>query len=257
MLIANAMVVVDAYLDLAGRQLDGVGTTRIIHSAVGEEALDRFSASPQVRRASVGLVRARTYVRAARQTIGDIADEVARGADSRGGGPAIAGAAVRDGGRVERARRANPGRDIPRPCRAGRAAPHLVGGPELHRARANQHAGRGPVGCQAAAKQPRGTVLKGHGLGANLVRVESQPRVASGDRLARHWSARIAASWCAMTSSVCIRTEEVSGFPPAVGLAGCDLGERSCRAHRAGPTGLVRLCPPTSGLLHPLLHGVE
>lgn len=84
MLIANAMVVVDAYLDLAGRQLDGVGTTRIIHSAVGEEALDRFSASPQVRRASVGLVRARTYVRAARQTIGDIADEVARGADSRG-----------------------------------------------------------------------------------------------------------------------------------------------------------------------------
>jgi hypothetical protein len=85
MLIEDGLVVVDAYLDGAGRQLDGVGATRSTLPAVGQEAPDWFSASTQARRVSTALVRARTYVRAAKQTIGDIADDVACGADSRVG----------------------------------------------------------------------------------------------------------------------------------------------------------------------------
>ncbi|CAN5272866.1 hypothetical protein BH11ACT1_BH11ACT1_14280 [soil metagenome] len=85
MLAEDGLVVADAYLDQARRHLERVDPTRSTPSAAGDEALDRFSASERVRGTSVGLERARTYLRAARQTIGDVADEVARGSVGRVG----------------------------------------------------------------------------------------------------------------------------------------------------------------------------
>lgn len=85
MLIDERLVVADAYLDRARFHLDRVDPTLTTPSAAGDEALDRFSASQQLRRASVGLERARTYLRAAQQTIGDVADDVALGFVGRAG----------------------------------------------------------------------------------------------------------------------------------------------------------------------------
>lgn len=85
MLIEDGLVVVDAYLDRARLHLDRVDPTLTTHAAAGDEALDRFSASRRLRPASVDLERARTYVRAAQQTIGDVADDVARGFVGRSG----------------------------------------------------------------------------------------------------------------------------------------------------------------------------
>lgn len=84
MLIDDGLVVADAYLDRARLHLDRVDPTLTTPSAAGDEALDRFSAS-QRRPAPVGLERARTYLRAAQQTIGDVADDVARGSVDRAG----------------------------------------------------------------------------------------------------------------------------------------------------------------------------
>jgi diaminopimelate decarboxylase len=49
------------------------------------KAHDQFAVSKRVRRAGAGLERARAYVRAAQQTIGDIVDGVARGWDGQVG----------------------------------------------------------------------------------------------------------------------------------------------------------------------------
>ncbi len=84
MLAADGMAVVDAYLDRARLYLDGVDLVLLsTPSAAGDVASDRCSASQQVRRASVGMARARTYLRAAQQSIGDVADDVARGSVDR------------------------------------------------------------------------------------------------------------------------------------------------------------------------------
>ena len=83
MLIDDGLVVADAYLDRARLHLDRVDLTLTTPSAAGDEAPDRCSASQRVRRASVGLERARTYLRAAQQTISDVADDVARGSVGR------------------------------------------------------------------------------------------------------------------------------------------------------------------------------
>src|SRR5665647_1820346 len=85
MLTENGLVVADAYLDRARFHLDRVDPTLTTPSAAGDEALDRVSASQQLRPASVGLERARTYLRAAQQTIGDVADDVACGSVGRAG----------------------------------------------------------------------------------------------------------------------------------------------------------------------------
>lgn len=79
------LVAADAYLDRARLHLNKVERTLTTASAAGDEALDRFSASQQLRPASVSLERARTYLRAAQQTIGDVADDVARGSVGRAG----------------------------------------------------------------------------------------------------------------------------------------------------------------------------
>lgn len=81
--IDDGLVIAGAYLDRTWLHLDVVDPTLSTSSAAGDEALDRFSASQQVRRASVGLERARTYLRAAQQSIGDVADDVARGSVDR------------------------------------------------------------------------------------------------------------------------------------------------------------------------------
>jgi len=83
MLIDGGLVVADAYLDRTWLYLDGVDPTLSTPSAAGDVVPDRCSASQQVRRASVGLERARTYLRAAQQTISDVADDVARGSVGR------------------------------------------------------------------------------------------------------------------------------------------------------------------------------
>jgi len=85
MLAEDGLVAADAYLDQARRYLERVDPTLSTPSAAGDEAPDRFSASQQARRASVGLERARTYLRAAQQTIGDVADDVAPGSVGRVG----------------------------------------------------------------------------------------------------------------------------------------------------------------------------
>ncbi|MCR6494764.1 hypothetical protein [Cellulomonas sp. P24] len=54
-------------------------------SAAGDKALARRSGSQHLRPASVSLERARTYLRAAQQAIGDVADDVARGSIDRAG----------------------------------------------------------------------------------------------------------------------------------------------------------------------------
>jgi hypothetical protein len=83
--IEDGLVVAHAYLDRARRHLERVDPRLSTPSAAGDEALDRFSASQRVRRAPVALMRARIYVRAAQQTIGDVADDVARGLVGRVG----------------------------------------------------------------------------------------------------------------------------------------------------------------------------
>ena len=85
MLIQDGLVAADAYLDRARRHLDRVDSTLTTSSAAGDDALDRFSASRQLRPASVDLERARTYLRAAQQTISDVYDDVARGFVGRAG----------------------------------------------------------------------------------------------------------------------------------------------------------------------------
>ena len=85
MLLEDGLVVVDAYLDGARLHLDKVDLTLTTRSAAGDKALARFSASQQLRPVSVSLERARTYVRAAQQTIGDVADDVTRGSVDRAG----------------------------------------------------------------------------------------------------------------------------------------------------------------------------
>jgi len=85
MLIEDGLAVADAYLDRARRHLDRVDLTLTTPSAAGDEVLARFSASQQLRPASVSLERARTYLRAAQQTIGDVADDDARGFVARAG----------------------------------------------------------------------------------------------------------------------------------------------------------------------------
>jgi hypothetical protein len=85
MLIEDGLVAADAHLDRATRHLDRVDPTLTRPSAAGDDALDRFSESRQLRPASVDLERARTYLRAAQQTIGDVADDVARGSVGRAG----------------------------------------------------------------------------------------------------------------------------------------------------------------------------
>ena len=85
MLIEEGLVVADAYLDRARLHLDRVDPTLTTPSAAGYWALDRFSASRHTRPASVDLERARIYLRAAQQTIGDVADDVARGFGGRAG----------------------------------------------------------------------------------------------------------------------------------------------------------------------------
>jgi len=82
MLSDDGLVVAAAYLDRARLHLDKVDPTLTTPSAAGDEALHRFSAQ-QLRPASVGLERARTYLRAAQQTISDVADDVARGSVGR------------------------------------------------------------------------------------------------------------------------------------------------------------------------------
>lgn len=82
MLIEDGLVVADASLDRARLHLDKVDPTLTTPSAAGDEALHRFSAQ-QLRPASVGLVRAGTYLQAAQQTIGDVAADAARGAIDR------------------------------------------------------------------------------------------------------------------------------------------------------------------------------
>ncbi len=79
MLTVDGLVAADAHLDRAARYLDRVDPTLTMPFAAGDDALDRFSASRQLRPASVELERVRTYLRAAQQTIGDVADDVARG----------------------------------------------------------------------------------------------------------------------------------------------------------------------------------
>jgi hypothetical protein len=84
MLAADGLAVVDAYLNRARLYLDGVDLVLLsTPSAAGDVAPDRCSASQQVRRASVGMARARTYLRAAQQSIGDVTDDVARGSVDR------------------------------------------------------------------------------------------------------------------------------------------------------------------------------
>ncbi|NMM24506.1 MAG: hypothetical protein HHJ11_13640 [Phycicoccus sp.] len=85
MLIEDGLVVADAYLDRARLHLGRVDPTLSTPSAAGGEALDRFSASRPVRRTWVALERARAYALAAQQTIGDVADDVARGRVGRVG----------------------------------------------------------------------------------------------------------------------------------------------------------------------------
>lgn len=83
MLIDDGLVVADAYLDRTRLYLDRVDPTLSTPSAASDVTPDRCSAFPRVRRASVGLERARTYLRAAQQTISDVADDVARGSVGR------------------------------------------------------------------------------------------------------------------------------------------------------------------------------
>jgi phosphate uptake regulator len=85
MLLEDGLVVVDAYLDGARLHLDRVDLTLTTRSAAADTAFHRVSASQRVRPASVGLERARTYLRAAQQTIGDVADDVALGFVDRAG----------------------------------------------------------------------------------------------------------------------------------------------------------------------------
>ena len=79
MLLEDGLVVAGANLDRARRHLDKVDPPLSTPSPSGDKALDRLTASQQVRPASVVLERARTYLRAAQQAIGDVADDVAGG----------------------------------------------------------------------------------------------------------------------------------------------------------------------------------
>jgi len=81
--IDDGLVIAGAYLDRTWLYLDAVDPTLSTSSAAGDVVPDRCSASQQVRRASVGMARARTYLRAAQQSIGDVADDVARGSVDR------------------------------------------------------------------------------------------------------------------------------------------------------------------------------
>lgn len=83
MLIEDGLVVADAYLDRTRLHLDRVHPTLTTPSVVGDEALHRFSVPKQLRRASVGLERARAYLHAAKEAIGDVADDIAHGATAR------------------------------------------------------------------------------------------------------------------------------------------------------------------------------
>ena len=85
MLLEDGLVAADASLDLAAHHLDRITPPLSSHFAGLDEALDRLSASHPVRPASAVLERARIYLRAAQQTIGDVADDVARGSVGRAG----------------------------------------------------------------------------------------------------------------------------------------------------------------------------
>ncbi|NMM15795.1 MAG: hypothetical protein HHJ14_01260 [Cellulomonas sp.] len=85
MRIEDGLVSADAYVDRARVHLDKIEASRTMPSAVGEAVRDGSSASQQLRPASVSLERARTYLRAAQQTIGDVAADVAHGAVDRAG----------------------------------------------------------------------------------------------------------------------------------------------------------------------------
>jgi len=85
MLTQDGLVVVDTHLDRARLQIDRVDSSLNRAAEGGDAVVGWLSASQQSRRASIGLERARTYLRAAQQTISDVADDVARGAVGRAG----------------------------------------------------------------------------------------------------------------------------------------------------------------------------
>ena len=85
MQIDERLAVVDAYLDGARVHMDRVDPTPVAPFVVGTEARELSSASRRPWPVSVSLERARTYVRAAQQTIGDVADDLGRGSIGRAG----------------------------------------------------------------------------------------------------------------------------------------------------------------------------
>ncbi|MBU4337267.1 MAG: hypothetical protein KJ548_11910 [Actinobacteria bacterium] len=85
MLVEDGLVVTDAHLEAARGHLDKVERTLVTPSPASDEALGRDPASQHLRPASIGLERANSYLRAAQQTIGDVADDVAQGEATRMG----------------------------------------------------------------------------------------------------------------------------------------------------------------------------
>lgn len=75
----DELVVVDAYLDRAWRHLRSIDPACCVPPATRGERPERFSVLQQVRWVCSPVDRARAYVLAARQTVGDVADDVACG----------------------------------------------------------------------------------------------------------------------------------------------------------------------------------
>ena len=78
-MLEDGLVAAEANLDRATQHLDRVSPTLSTRFAACDNALDRLSASQRAKSASVVLERARCYLRAAQQTIGDVTADVARG----------------------------------------------------------------------------------------------------------------------------------------------------------------------------------